>query len=152
MNTAATIAPWVIAGVAALLAVLALVFARVRRRLERRVRARFSDGEMLGATTAANFFGQLSLGGRQIRGNGALVLTPDCLCFLRAAPEREYVIPLADITGLSLPRVFNGKSVLTPLLRVDFRHDGADDAMAWALREPQLWLDAIAAARRRVAG
>jgi hypothetical protein len=40
-------------------------------------------------TTKANFFGELSKGGKQLRGNGALILTKEDVYFIRALPFKK---------------------------------------------------------------
>jgi hypothetical protein len=134
-------------GLVCLFAVLKYVSAAIWRRLEAAVLERFPREDILACDPGANFFGERSRGGRQIRGNGALVLTREALYFLRAAPEKEYRVALTDITGVTLPKTFNGKSIFFPLLCVSYRADGGDDAMAWAVRKPRAWREAIERAR-----
>ena len=143
MNMGFTIAVSVIAGLLILFALLGLVFSRVRRKLDKLIADRFDRQELLGATTRANFLGVKSKGGAQIRGNGALVFTGSEICFIRAVPRKEYKIPVSSIRKVSTPRSFNGKSVLAPLLCVEYRTESGDDAIAWALPHAKQWKDAI---------
>jgi hypothetical protein len=133
----------VLFGLACLLLILKIVFSSVCKKLEREIEQRFNKQDILGATTKANFFGVKSKRGRQIRGNGALVLTKDKLYFLRAVPEKEYVIPVDSIVKVSMPLFFNGKSVFYPLLCVHYMGDNGEDEMAWAIKNPKQWKEAI---------
>lgn len=126
-----------------LFALLKLVFSATRKTLENHIRAHFAREKILGATTRANFFGELSKGGRQIRGNGALVLTKDKVHFIRAVPFKMYEIPIKSITQISLPRSFNGKSVFSKLLCLQYKTDSGSDAIAWAVKTPENWKKAI---------
>ena len=122
-----------------LLIVLRLVFSSVRKKLAQQVVQRFDKNEIVRATLHANSFGERSKGGRQIRGNGALVVTKDAICFLRAAPFKEYTIPVTKITDISMPRSFNGKSVFAKLFCIEYETDNGTDAMAWALKDLESW-------------
>ncbi|NNG01525.1 MAG: hypothetical protein HKM93_19210 [Desulfobacteraceae bacterium] len=143
MTTGLTIGISVGGAIVCLLFLLKLFFASIRKKLDVIVRDRFDEKEIIGATTRANFFGEKSKGGRQIRGNGALVLTKDDICFIRAMPEKEYRIPLRSIKAISLPKSFNGKTVFAPLLCVQYRTEDGEDAMAWAVRGPDKWKETI---------
>jgi len=143
MNTGIIVILSVIFGVACLLIVLKFIFSSVRRKLEAAIQEKFDKQDIIGATTNANFFGEKSKKGRQIRGNGALVLTKDKLYFLRAVPEKEYVIPLKSIANISMPKSFNGKSILSPLLCIHYRVDEGEDAIAWAIKDPKRWKEVI---------
>ncbi len=133
----------VLTGMIFLFALLKLVFSATRKTLENHVQDLFAREHILGATTRANFFGQLSKGGRQIRGNGALILTKDKVHFIRAVPFKRYEIPINSITEISLPRSFNGKSVFSTLLCVHYKTDSGSDALAWAVKTPENWKKAI---------
>lgn len=126
-------------GVIALVAVL--VLRRVRAASEAVVARNFAPGTVLRSDPVANWFGLESKGGRQIRGNGALVLTAERLWFLRAGATEPVEIPLAAVTAVDTTRSHAGKSVGRDLLRVRF---GADSA-AWYVRDPGGWQARIAA-------
>jgi hypothetical protein len=89
----------------------------------------------------------MGIGGKQIRGNGALVLTKESLFFLRGVPYREYVVPLNRIMKITLPDSFNGRSVFAKLLYIEFKTDvqgeNQVDAMAWAVKYPEEWKNSI---------
>ena len=129
----------VLCGVVCLLVSLTLVFKSAQHKLEKYILNTFNKEEIIGATTKANFFGIKSKGARQIRGNGAIVLTKDQLFFVRALPFAEYTIPIDKITGVSLPKSFRGKTVFKELLCVHYKRDGQEDAIAWALKSPDKW-------------
>lgn len=126
-------------GLVVLLAVLRWIMSRIRNRLAEAVRLKYSGRTIVRQSVGANFFGRLSLGVVQIRGNGALVLTQKEVYFLQAAPRREITIPLEIITAVTTPRSHLGKSVVSRLLRVDFCEEGKSDAIAWAVRDVDTW-------------
>lgn len=139
MNTQAIVAISVISGVLCLLFALGVVFKSIRKRLEGTIQERFDKNSIIGATTRANFLGEKSKGGKQIRGNGAIILTKDQLTFIRAVPFKEYILPINSIERVSMPTSFNGKSVFSKLLCVHFVLEGRKDAMAWAVKNPEKW-------------
>ena len=128
------------AGLIVFVAVMRGIMALVRRRLYQRIRRKFAGHTIIRMSIGANFLGQISKGLGQIRGNGALVLTPDQLYFGLFAPRRELTIELGDVVSLSTPRVHLGKTVGAKLLRVDFYTDGGQDAAAWAVRDLEEWI------------
>lgn len=139
MKTGFIIAVSVIGGVFLLLLFLNSMLALLRIKLKKRIRNRFDFKEIIHATTSANFLGARKKGGWQIKGNGALVLTPDRLCFIRGVPQTEYEIPIDSITQVSLPKSFNGKTVFSKLLCVHYGVGSGKDAMAWAVKDPEKW-------------
>jgi hypothetical protein len=143
MKTEFVVAISVICGVAFLFTVLKLVFFSVQKKLEHHIQENFDKEKIIGATTKANFFGERSKGGKQARGNGALVLTKDEVYFIRAVPFKEYVIPLQSIIEVSLPNSFNGKSIASKLLSIQYKTDSKPDAMAWAIKNPESWKKAL---------
>ncbi len=142
MKTALVIILAVVVEVALVLFLIRTIYREALKRTQARVRARFKPEEVV-HLDVANLFGILSRGGKQIRGNGALVLTRDSLYFLRAVPAAEFVVPLTDISAISFPRSFNRKSVFSELLRVDYTREGSPEAMAWAVRNPAEWKERI---------
>ena len=145
METQLIVAISVISGVLCLFFFLSFVFKSVRKKLESYIQKRFDKNEIIGATTRANFFGEKSKGGKQIRGNGAIVLTKNELVFIRAMPFKEYIIPIKSIQRVSMPTSFNGKSVFSKLLCVHYVFEGAEDSMAWAIKNPEKWQGSIEA-------
>jgi len=121
---------------------------RIRRGAAERIAHEIANpSEILLRETGANFFGLQSRGGRQVRGNGGLVLTHDQLRFFQLVPRREIAIPLERIEETSLVRSHCGKSVLWTLLRVTYRTGPAAtksvDSAAWYVRNPAEWKQAI---------
>ena len=145
MNTGLTIAGTVIVGLLFLFLILGLVYSRVRKHLEMIVTEKFKKEEVLGATTRANFLGVASRRGVEVRGNGAIVLTRDAFFFFRAVPAKEYSVPIDSIKKVSMPKSFNGRSVMRPLLCLHYSTDSGEDAMAFALQDPGKWKEAIEA-------
>jgi hypothetical protein len=143
MNTGFIIAISLIVGLSLLFIFLKLISSLTRRKLHNLVANKFEQGEILGASTRANFFGIKSKGGAQIRGNGVLILTKNGLHYIRAAPQKEYKIPISAIRNVSMPRAFNGKSVFVPLLCVTYDAEYGEDSIAWAIKDAKKWKDAI---------
>lgn len=113
-----------------------------------RIAARHPPGDVLRAETLAQSFGRQSKGVFQLRGSGALALTPTELFFSMYVLHRELRIPLSSITAVSLVRSHLGKTQFTDLLHVRFVVDGVDDAIAWRVPDPGAWkaqLDSIRA-------
>jgi len=126
-------------GLLAFLLVQRIILAVIRRVLRDDVRRRTQGREVIRQTFAANSFGLESLGARQIRGNGALILTREDLIFIMAFPRRETRVPLNTVTSVSLPRSHLGKTALRPLLRVAFQGPSGDDAIGLAVKDPEGW-------------
>lgn len=126
-------------GLIVFLVVMRGVFALVKRKLREDVRKKFAGHTVIRESVGANFFGLASKGLGQVRGNGALVLTPYELHFVMFAPRREMAIALDAITSVSTPRSHLGKTCVARLLRVDFRTADGDDAVAWAVGGVDGW-------------
>lgn len=98
--------------------------------------------------SGALFFGQKSRGAAQMRGNGTLILADAELVFKQWVVNREFRIPYRSIQSLENPRSFLGKSQGVKLLEVRFVDEsGADDSMAWRVRDLDAIMRAIEAAR-----
>ena len=132
--------------IALLFALILIPVSRRARRLERELEAELGDGVRRKAN--AQGLGLQSAGRGQVRGNGWLVLTPDELRFRQWLPSRETRIPLRDVVDVETKRWWLGKSVGSRLLCVRWRTaEGAEDAMAWNVRELDEWLGALEEAR-----
>jgi hypothetical protein len=95
-----------------------------------------------------NFFGLLSAGYAQVRGNGMLALAERGIHFRMLTPAKYVFVPLDSITRVSQPRSFLKKTKAKVLLRVDFVSDaGEDDACAWLVRSLDWWTQAVEALR-----
>ncbi len=127
------------AGLLVFLAVIRLALGYFKKRFQEEIRRKFVGKHVVRESIGVNFFGQSSRGLGQIRGNGALVLTPDELYFVMFAPRKQLTIPLVTVTSVSTPRSHLGKTVGMRLLRVDFRSSSGEDAAAWALRGVDEW-------------
>lgn len=133
----------VICGIFCLFGCLGIVFKVVRKKLENHIQQKFDPNDIVGATTNANFFGIKSKGFRQIRGNGALVLTREQICVVRALPFQAFFIPIDSVKTVSISRSFNGKTVFKELLCVCFSAEGREDAVAIAVDRPERWKKSI---------
>jgi hypothetical protein len=120
-----------------------LTLAWVKRRSRLAIQVRYTSNEIIIQSLAANFFGQTSKGKWQVRGNGALVLTEDELWFRMAIPRKELVIPLKQITNISIAKSHLGKSKLRPLLLVEFDLELGSDSAAWLVEDLDEWVQAI---------
>lgn len=145
----------VVALVLGILVFIALAFAVIlipvaarARRAREGLEQELGDGVV--RTDNAQGLGLESRGRAQVRGNGWLVLTADELRFRQWVPQRENRIPLAAVTAVETKRSWLGKTVGSRLLCVRWRtSDGSEDAMAWAVRDLDGWLAALAAERER---
>jgi hypothetical protein len=138
----------VVALVLGILAFVALTFALVMIPVARRAKrvaaemeAQVGEGER---AENVRGLGLESRGPKQVRGNGRLLLTHDELRFRMWAPDRETRMPLASVTDVGTERTWLGKWVGRRLLRVRWRTpEGAEDAMAWEVRDLDGWLAAL---------
>ena len=53
------------------------------------------------------------------------------------------MIPVKSISEISMPKSFNGKSVLAPLLSVRFNFGDREDEIAWVVKDPGAWKKTI---------
>jgi hypothetical protein len=121
-----------------MLAVIMRASARRAERAEDELREEL--GDRVRRIETARGLGLRSAGRGQIRGTGTLVLTDEELRFRQWVPRRETRIPLAAVTDVGKERWWLGKTVGKQLLRVTWVADGgAEDAMAWHVREPDTW-------------
>jgi len=111
--------------------------------LGRRVKGileRFKGRGVLKSSPGANFFGQESLGKKQVRGNGVLILTEEELYFEMWMPKREFHIPVSSIVDVETTESHLKKTKLQPLLKVIFRDRKNElDSSAWLVRDPSGW-------------
>ncbi|MDY6835087.1 MAG: hypothetical protein SVY53_09855 [Chloroflexota bacterium] len=137
-------------GLIVLLVILRLLFTAARIRLSRVVDKHVTGQEVLLQTLRANSFGQSSRGARQIRGNGALILTAQELTFIMFLPRRITSIPVCNIASVTKAKRHLGKSTIRPLLRVDFQSSNGDDSIAWSVDHLDEWRNAIETARYHI--
>lgn len=102
------------------------------------------EGEKVFRVEDCNFFGRLSGGYLQIRGNGLLALTDRGIHFCMLLPRRHLFVPLEEIVSVSAARSFLGKSKGVRVLRVDFRDPvGSKDACGWMVASVEWWMEAL---------
>lgn len=95
----------------------------------------------------ANCFGIESLGKKQVRGDGTLVLTTHELVFEQWVPSRVLRVPLGQVTSVDTARGFLGRTRGGKLLRVAWTTTGGGaDRAAWQVEGLDAWLGALTAA------
>ena len=123
-----------------------LVLRNIVRKKEADARERYPNARQI--DRRASFFGQESLRGTQMRGNGILILTDSDLIFEMLLPNKQFRIPLHSIQSIENPSSFLGKSRFTPLLKVIYINDqGVTDSMAWQVVDLEGWMRLINEAR-----
>jgi hypothetical protein len=129
--------------------VLALTLAPLLRRARRAAAQAEAEAAVDGTRSEhVRGLGLQSRGASQVRGNGRLTLTDEELRFRMFVPDRETRIPLAAIASVGSERTWLGKWVGRRLLRVRWRTpDGAEDAMAWEVRDLDGWIAALGGER-----
>ena len=132
---------------AIVLVVLRKFLQGLRARGRAAIDARYPATDVLLSETLAQSYGEESKGVTQVRGNGALALTRSEIFFLLYVPERELRIPVASIQDVTHPRSHLGKSGGARLLHVRWTRDGASDAIAWRVPDPDAWKAKIDALR-----
>lgn len=98
----------------------------IGKRFEHRINEvmeKFKDEKMLGAFGSANFFGQESLGLRQVHGNGVLVLTEKDLYFEMWSPNKILHIPINSIKRIDTPTSHLTKTRFKKLLKAYFTNE-----------------------------
>jgi hypothetical protein len=129
----------VILGALLLVLVVLVVVAWLRFRAVRaRHRARIAavDPEH---TEPASLVGLASEGRTQARGVGTLALGADHLIFVQLVPERDVLVPRADITSTRSTRHFLGRTSERDLLLVTWDTHGMSDAVALAVPDVDAW-------------
>lgn len=137
--------------------VLVLVFLVAGRRgvecargeVSERVEHEAAGSKVILQAPNAVFFGDTAKGVKQIRGNGALILTDREICFFMAVPRRDFAIPLGDVVSVSLTKSHLGKTIFKPLVRVQYHSAGGDESMAWEVQDPETWQGAIEKAQHK---
>ncbi len=120
-----------------------LVLRLMKRPLEARIAVLYGPDEILMKDLGANNFGLESWGVWQGRGNGALVLTKDCLHFFRFVSGGDVQVPLEAITEVAFTKTHLGKATIYDLLKVRFTVDARPDSIAWYLTDPKAWKSRI---------
>jgi hypothetical protein len=148
---ALTIALLVVGLIVVILAIvfgtLRVVVGKVRKASAEKISARFSPEEVVRSDAMANFFGLESKGAAQIRGNGALALTPTVLWFSRAGSSEPLEIPVTAIRKVDLVSAHLGKSVGRKLLHVTFETEKGPDSAAWWTKDVEGWKEILRSSR-----
>lgn len=106
--------------------------------------AKFQERDILLISKEANYFGQESLGLKQIRGNGVLILTPEKLFFEMYSPKRKLAINLDSIFEIEKTKWHLKKTKGVPLFKVYFFDEkGEKDSVAWIVKDTDLWITHI---------
>jgi hypothetical protein len=138
-------------------AALAITFTLLNRALKRhltRVYTRWLDEgvQIVKGPAQANYRGHLSMA-IPVRGNGVIALTERDLRFAQFVPDREFIVPLDQITHLAVQRTWQGSTrggqpVIGVYFGTDDREGDQTDAFGVIVpaRERQAWIEAIAAA------
>lgn len=104
--------------------------ASMSQQSEAAARERFPAAKTI--ITDANLFGQESKGVGQIGGTGVLVVTDSEVYFERYLPKAEFHIPLSSIQSIETPDKYLGKSIGSPLIKLNFTNEqGQADSIVW---------------------
>ncbi|MCX7396688.1 MAG: hypothetical protein NT138_03305 [Planctomycetales bacterium] len=142
-TTAGLIALGIVAIALIMSEVTKLTLRLMKRSLEARIAALYGPEDILMKDLAANNFGLESWGVWQRRGNGALVLTMDCLHFFRFVSWGDVRVPVESITEITFTKTHLGKATIYDLLKVRFAVDDKPDSIAWYLTDPKAWKSRI---------
>ena len=130
----------ILVGVIVIFVVPKLVTKAMEPVLERRISKMYASEQIILRDLEALTLGLESRGVLQGRGNGALVLTANELCWLRFVPESSDLrIPRETITKVDTVKTHLGKTYGQDLLRVTFTNNGKPDSMAWYVMDVGAW-------------
>ena len=126
--------------------VLGIILFILRRQIERiRQQWQAAGFTLIKGPEGANYRGHASVT-VPMRGNGVVALTPTDLRVVRLMPRKEFVVPLAQITHVTVERAWHGSyRARRPVLVMHYQHDG-EDAIGISLRNIEDWRHAIAQA------
>jgi hypothetical protein len=104
--------------------------------------------EFVRGPVASQFGGLESMGRKVTRGIGYVVLTPADLRVTCAIPSPQWwIVPLKQITGVTLAYDFLGKSARqTPFIVVHYKHDQTTDRLGFQIKDTESWAKAVAGA------
>ena len=135
-------------GLAITAVVLAIVFGvlrQVRAEGQKMLSEKFPGGAPTLSSPSVNCFGIQSRGRWQVRGNGALAISPAGLWFRGVMNGLSLDLPLEQLRGVELvdshlsKRVFGRK-----LLKIHFQGEqGAEDSVAFLVDNPGRWQQEI---------
>ncbi len=110
-----------------------------KRKLE--ILSKFDERTIILGPTNANSFGQESLGLKQVRGNGILILSETELFFGMLIPRKDFLIPLNLINKIDIVKSHLGKTKGRKLLKVFFiNKNGKQDSIAWLVNDLETWV------------
>ena len=133
----------VVVVVLAAVMMVTVILRGMKESLEAQIGSHYEPEDILMKDLTANSFGLESAGVWQVRGNGGLVLTAECLHFFMYLPKREFRVPLDSITELTLTKSHLGRATIYDLLKVRFSVDDSSDSIAWYLADPNAWKSRI---------
>ena len=111
------------------------------KKRKQEIMSKFEKSKVLMGPQSANSFGQESLGVKQVRGNGLLILTEHELYFGMYLPKKDFHIPLTLIQCVEIVRSHLYKTKSRDLLKVVFTNDnGQTDSIAWLVRDLEVWV------------
>ena len=110
------------------------------RKKTSRILEKYAPLGIVKSSVGANFFGQESLGVKQIRGNGVLLLTSEELIFELWLPNRILRIPISNIRSIEETKWHLKKTKGVKLLKVVFTNEKyTEDSAAWWVTERDQW-------------
>jgi len=121
----------------------------IKTQTSKRVAKSYATEQIILVDYLANCFGLQSAGVWQVRGNGGLVLTNDCLHFFMLLPNKEFRVPLTNITQMTITKSHLGKATPFDLLKVTFQDEGKEDSIAWLIKNPRNWISTIEQIRQK---
>lgn len=87
----------------------------------------------------SNFYGLQSLGLKQIRGNGVLMVTDDAVVFEMYLPKKQLIIPVSDILSVEKTQEHLGKLGWS-LLCVRYQDGNQHETTAWRVKNVDAWI------------
>jgi hypothetical protein len=120
--------------------VLSCLGAIIRVRINQ-ILSKFNSDEIILKDLAANFFGLQSLGVKQVRGNGVLILTKEYLYFEYWIPKRQVTIDLDRIESITKANSHLAKTKGRELLKIFYNQkNGTKDSAAWLVKNLDAWM------------
>jgi len=136
---------WLIITIAVLGVIIFFIFLKKKQdELEESFLKRFTGKNIRMMDKYALYVAKESDGHSHFRGSGYLVLTGDELYFERQMDGKIIMIPLSSIIKVDRTRRLGGQSPGKLMLKVEFKtQEGAEDAIAWKVRELEEWIKQI---------
>ena len=114
---------------------------RMFKKRSNQIIEKFAHLGILKKSIGANFFGQESIGYKQVRGNGVLLLTNEELIFEYWIPKKCLRIPISKIYELEITKWHLKKTKGVDLLKVKFiNNEDMNDSAAWWLNDLDTWV------------